>query len=121
MSGCEEERTLEPGLAAWLERALEDESWRSGLTDAEAERLLSWAMARVGPAPERTGERVRLAMRRIGRAARAPAAEAGELLSPWGLTPPPEWEAWTPGQRLEWVLEALREWSPHPSPGKPDG
>jgi hypothetical protein len=104
-----------------LERVLEDESWRSGLTDMEAERLLDWAMARVGPAPERTGERVRLAMRRIGRAARAPAAEAGELLSPWGLTPPPEWEAWTPGQRLEWTLEALRDWSPDPPEGDPDG
>jgi uncharacterized alpha-E superfamily protein len=121
LSPWEEERTLEPRLAAWLERVLEDESWRSGLTDMEAERLLGWAMARLGPAPERTGERVRLAMRRIGRAARAPAAEAGELLSPWGLTPPPEWEAWTPGQRLEWTLEALRDWSPDPPPGDPDG
>jgi hypothetical protein len=121
LSGSEEGPTLEPGLAAWLERVSEDEGWRGGLTDAEAERLLNWAIARVAPAPERTGNRVRQAMRRIGRAVRAPAEEARELLSVWGLMLPPAWEAWTLGQRLEWALEALRDWFPDPPLGEPEG
>ncbi len=59
MSPWEEKRTLEPRLAAWLERVLEDESWRSGLTDMEAERLLvpagagSQTLADIGGGGER--------------------------------------------------------------------
>lgn len=102
---------MEPSLDAWLERVLEDERWRSGLTDAQAERLLGWALERVRAHPE-AGEAIRWAMRRIRRAVQAVGAEAEALLSEWGLPMPPPWTAWSVEERLAWVLEALAGWPP---------
>lgn len=103
---------MEPVEEAWLERLLEDESWRRGLTDDQAERLLRWGMARRGSAPSEAGEAVRQAMRRIARAVQAPREEAVALLAAWGIQVPLEWAAWTVDQRLDWAFQALAEWSP---------
>lgn len=103
---------MESAWDRWLERVLEDESWRSGLTDDQAERLLRWALARLGPHPEETGETLRRAMRRIRRAVQASEEEARALLSEWGLLVPPGWESRTVEDRLGWVLEALSSWQP---------
>ncbi len=96
----------------WLERMLEDESWRRGLTDAQAERLLRWALARIGPDPGRTGAAVRRAMRRIREVVQASGEEAAALLLEWEIRPPPEWASWPVEERLAWTLEALASWRP---------
>lgn len=98
---------MERGSELWVERILEDESWRGGLTDDQAERLLQWGLDRISADPEETGETVRWAMRRISRAVQASGEEAGALLAVWGLEIPPEWTAWTVEERLSWVLQAL--------------
>lgn len=96
----------------WLEQILEDEGWRGGLTDAQAEQLLRWALARIGLDAQRTGAAVRRAMRRIRDAVQAPGEEAAALLFEWGVRPPPEWVSWSVGERLAWTLEALSFWQP---------
>ncbi|WP_376793370.1 hypothetical protein [Thermoflexus sp.] len=103
---------MEPVHEIWLERILEDESWRGGLTDAQAQRLLQWALARIGPHPEETGEALHRAMRRIRRAVQSPPDEADGLLAEWGIRTPPEWTSWTMEERLAWTLEALSSWRP---------
>jgi len=107
---------MESPLDAWLERILEDESWQGGLSDAQAERLLRWALDRVRAHPE-AAEAVRHAMRRIGRAVRVSEEEAAALLAEWGLRVPSDWPGWSPGERLAWVLEALAGWNPPPAGG----
>ncbi len=101
----------------WLERILEDEGWRSGLTDDQAERLLRWALARAGPHPERTGEALRQMMRRIRRVVQASGEEAEALMAVWALSPPSAWANWTPEERLDWMLQALDAWRPGETEG----
>ncbi|MCS7250988.1 MAG: hypothetical protein RMK32_09955 [Anaerolineae bacterium] len=91
----------------WVERILEDESWRSGLTDEQAERLLRWALDRTAPHQRETGESLRRALRRIQRAVQASEEEAEALLAEWGISLPPGWMRWTVDERLSWVLQAL--------------
>jgi len=112
LSGEREAEGMRSAWEAWLERVLEDESWRSGLTDDQAERLLRWALARIGSHPGETGEAVRQAMRRIRRAVQASEEEARALLAEWGLHVPPRWKSWTVEDRLVWVLDALAPWQP---------
>jgi len=104
--------TMELNSEMWLERILEDESWRSGLTDEQAERLLQWALARAGPHPKETGEALRRALRRIRQAMQASREEAAMLLAEWAVPVPPEWMSWTIEERLSWMLQALSSWKP---------
>lgn len=103
---------MDPNPEAWLERILEDESWRSGLTDEQAGRLLQWALDRAGPYPEETGEALRRALRKIRRAVQACGEEAETLLSEWEISMPPGWMSWTIDERLAWALQALSSWRP---------